>query len=163
MKQKGFTLVEVLVVVAVSSVLMTGLLLSMHNVLWGTGRSNNQVVALTEVNNAALQIKRDLQMAQETDMTDNVSQSSVWLSWIDFTSFEEGTHTHSCSYALSGTDLLRTYDSTVGIAGRNITYLSFTKDDQTVNVVITATGSKAPQRSETLEFSVHLRSVGVIE
>jgi prepilin-type N-terminal cleavage/methylation domain-containing protein len=163
MRQKGFTLVEILVVLAVSSVLMTGLLLTIHNVLWGTGRSNNQVVALTEVNNAALQIKRDLQMAQNTDMTDNVSQSSVWLSWIDFTSFETGTHTHSSSYALSGTDLLRTYDGTAGIAGRNITYLSFTKDDQTVDVVITATGSKVPPRSETLEFGVHLRSAGVIE
>jgi len=162
MRQKGFTLVEVLVVTAIGGVLVMGLLLSIYNVLWGTDRSNSQVVALADVNYAALSIKKDLQMTQNTNLTDNVSQSSVWLGWTDFTSFETGNQTHSSAYALSGTELRRTYDVTEkSIVGRNITSIVFTKDGRLVNVVITATGPGASQRSKTIEFSVYLRGTGV--
>ena len=161
MRQKGFTLIEVLVVLAVGGVLMTGLVLSIHNIFWGTFRSNSQVVALTDLNHAALSIKKDLMMTQNTDLTDNVSQSSVWLGWTDYTSFETGNLTHSSSYALSGTELQRTYDGTVGIAGRNITSLGFTKNGRVIDVVITAAGSRVPQQSETLEFSVLIRTEGL--
>ena len=161
MRQKGFTLVEVLVVLAVSGVLLTGLITSIFQVATFTDRSNSQVVALTDLNHAALSIKKDLQMTQNTDLADNVTQSSVWLGWTDYTSFETGNMTHSSSYALSGTELQRTYDGTVGIAGRNITYLSFTQNGRVINVVITAAGSRDPQQSETLKFRVYLRSGGV--
>ena len=62
-----------------------------------------------------------------------------------------------------GTELLRTYDGTVSIVGRNITSVTFTKDaqdDRVINVVITATGTGFLQRSKTLEFSVYMRSGG---
>ncbi len=157
MRQKGFTLVEVLVVLAVSGVLLTGLITSIFQVATFTDRSNSQVVALTDLNHAALSIKKDLMMTQNTDLTD-VSQSSVWLGWTDYTSFETGNLTHSSSYVLSGTELLRTYDGTVGIAGRNITSVGFTKNGRVIDVVITAAGSSDPQRSETLKFSVLIRT-----
>ena len=159
MKQKGFTLVEVLVVLAVGSVILMGVLLTFYQVVWGTGRSNSQVVALTDINNAALSIKKDLMMTQDTDLTDNVPQSSVVLSWIDYTGFDsENLTSHSSSYTLSGTELLRTYDGTVSIAGRNITSIDFTQNGRAITVVITATGSEVPQRSETLKFSAYIRA-----
>ena len=163
MRQKGFTLVEVLVVLAVSGVLLTGLITSIFQVSTFTDRSNSQVVALTDLNHAALSIKKDLMMTQNTDLADGspVPQSSVWLGWTDYTSFETGNLTHSSSYVLSGTELLRTYDGTVGIAGRNITSLGFTKNGRVIDVVITATGSSDPQRSETLKFSVLIRTEGL--
>ena len=159
MRQKGFTLIEVLVVLAVGSVILVGVVLAIHQVVWGTGRTNSQVVALTNVNYAALFIRKDIQMSQNTDLTDGVS-SSVRLSWIDYTSFgsEDETSSHSSSYALSGTNLLRTYDGKESIVGRNITYLGFTQDDRVINVVITATGTGFLQRSKTLEFSVYMRA-----
>ena len=160
MRQKGFTLVELLVVMAVGGVILVGALLTIHQVMLGTGRTNSQVVALTEVNHAALQIKKDLMMTQTTDLT-TVPQSSVMLNWTDYTGFETGNQTHSSSYVLSGTELLRTYDGTVSIVGRNITSLGFTQDDRVINVVITATGSGAPQRSETLKFSAYIRAAEI--
>lgn len=159
MKQKGFTLVEVLVVTAIGGVLMMGLMLSIHNVVWGSARSNNQVIALTDINHAALRIKKDLMMTQYTNLTD-VPQDSVTLSWIDYTGFvsENQSTYHSSSYALSGTELQRNYDSTVSIVGRNITSISFTQNGKAITVVITATSAEGPEQSETLKFSAYIRS-----
>ena len=160
MRQKGFTLVEVLVVMAVGGVIMMGIVLAIHQVVWGTDRSNSQVVALTNVAHAARSIKKDLIMTQNTDLTDGVPQSSVTLTWIDYTSFASGNETssHSSSYTLSGTQLQRTYDGTESIVGRNITSIGFTQDGRVINVVITATGPGASQRNETLKFSVYRRT-----
>ena len=159
MRQKGFTLVEVLVVLAVGSVIATGALLTFQQITVGTGRSNSQVIAATDVNQAALRLKKDLMMAQETDLTDNVTQSgSVLLNWADLTG--GNVTAHSISYTLSGTELQRDYDdgSVVSIVGWHITYLVFTQDGRVVDVTITASGSGVPQRSETLTFSVYRRS-----
>jgi len=162
MRQKGFTLIEILVVMGVGSVILMAALLSVQQVIVGTDRSNSQVVALTDINQASLRIKRDLIMTQETDLTDGnpVPQSSVTLSWTDYTSFgsENQTRSHSSSYTLSGTDLLRNYDGTVSIAGRQITSLGFTQDGRIISVVITATGPGASQRNETLKFSAFIRA-----
>ena len=162
MRQKGFTLIEILVVMGVGSVILMAALLSLQQVLVGTDRSNSQVVALTDINQATLRIKRDLIITQETDMTDGnpVPQSSVILSWTDYTSFgsENQTRSHSSSYTLAGTDLLRNYDGTESIVGRQITSLGFTQDGRIINVVITATGSGAAQRNETLKFSAFIRA-----
>jgi len=160
MRQKGFTLIEILVVMGVGSVILMAALLSVQQVMVGTDRSNSQVVALADINQAVLRIKRDLIMTQETDLTDGVPQSSVTLSWTDYTSFgsENQTRSHSSSYTLSGTDLLRNYDGTVSIAGRQITSLGFTQDGRIISVVITATGPGASQRSKTLKFSAFIRA-----
>ncbi len=161
MRQKGFTLVEVLVVLAVGGVLLTGLVTSIFQVTTFTDRSNSQGIALADLHPATLQIKKDLQMAQDTSLTtDGVpQQDSISLDWTDYTHLE-GTenHNHSCNYALSGTELRRTYDGTESIVGRNITSVVFTQDGRLVNVVITATGPGIQQRSKTIEFRVHMRA-----
>ena len=159
MRQKGFTLIEVLVAMAVSGIVMAGIVLAIYQVVWGTDRSNSQVVALTDINRAVLSIKKDLMMTQNTDLTDGVPQSSVTLTWIDYTSFEtENTTFHSSGYTLLGTELLRTYDGTPSIVGRHITSIGFTQEGKVINVVITATGPGAAQRSETIRFSTYIRA-----
>ena len=154
---------EVLVILAVGSVLTLGALLTFQQIVLGTGRSNSQVIAATDVNQAALMIKKDIMMAQSTNLTDNVSQpDSVLLDWIDSTG--ANSTAHSISYALSGIELQRDYDDgTVSIVGRNITSISFTQNGRVVNVVITATSSGVPQRSKTLTFDVYMRTVGLEE
>jgi len=165
MRQKGFTLIEVLVTLAVSSLVITSAAGIFYQTIVGTNRTNSQVIALTDVHQATLQIKKDLQMTQNTDLTDGYPpQGTVGLVWTDYTSFgEETERNHSSSYTLSDNDLQRTYDGTTSIVGRNITYLGFTQSDRVVNVVVTATESGATPRSETLEFSVYLRTEGLPE
>ena len=160
MRQKGFTLVELLVALAVGVILLTGLVLSIHNVVWGTGRSNSHVVALADVNLAALSLKKDIQMAQDTDLTDGdpIPQSAVTLTWTDYTGFEESDNkTHYTTYTLYGTELHRDYDGTVSIVSRHITSVGFIQNDRIVTVNITATGPGFLERIETLKFSMQMR------
>jgi len=160
MNQKGFTLVQLLLAMAVSSILLAGLVLSIHNVFLGSGRSGSHVVALADVNNATLSIKKDIQMAEDTDLTDGdpVPQSLVTFTWTDYTGFEESDDkTHYATYTLSGTELHRDYDGTVSIVGRHIMAVGFNQNDRIVTVNITATGTSFPQRIETLKFSMKMR------
>jgi len=162
MRQKGFTLIELLVAMAVGGVVMAGALGSIYQVIWGTSRTNSQVVALNDVHQAALQIKKDLLTAQTTDLTDGVPRDYVTLEWTDYTSFEEEENKdHTSNYMLSNGELQRTYDGTMSIVGRNITSVNFTQNGRVINVAITATGGDMSPRSETLEFSAYMRGGGL--
>ncbi len=158
MRQKGFTLVELLVALAITSVLLPGAVLSIHQILLGTIRSRSQVTALTDINQATLAVKKDLMMTQSTNLS-SIPQSSATLSWVDYTGFDSGNYTsHSSSYSWSGTNLLRTCDGVTSIVGRHITSVGFTQNGRVISVIITATGSGAQPRSETLKFSAYIRS-----
>ena len=163
MRQKGFTLIELLVVLAVGGLVIVSAVGGIYQVIWGTSRTNSQVVTLTDVHQAALRLKKDLEMAQTTDLTE-VPQDSAVLNWTDYTSFgdlEPEERIHTSAYNLLGDGVLqRTYDGTTSIVGRNITFINFTQDDRVINVVITATEGDVTPRSETLEFSVYLRGEG---
>ena len=169
MRQKGFTLIELLVALAVGGILIWGIVVTIHNVTWGTSRTNSQVVALTDVHQAALRLKKDLQMAQSADLpldgttvTLSPGGDTVTLEWFDYTSFvEEENKDHSSLYELSGNgELRRTYDETTSIVGRNITYVDITQDGRVIKVVITATEGDATPRRPVLNQSqriVHCR------
>ena len=160
MRQRGFTLLELLVALAVGSVIITGALLTVNQVILGTLRARSQTVALNDVNFAAERIKKDIQMVQNTNLTEGVPQSSVTLTWTDYTRFTSVDETpHSSMYTLSGTELLRTYDGTAGIAGRHISSIEFTRNDRVIKVDITATETTGgQQRSKTLSFSMRMRT-----
>ena len=160
MKQKGFTFVELLVAMGVGGILLTGIVLAAFQVSWSSTRSSDQIVALADIDYAALWLKRDLQMAQSTDLADEAPpQSSVTLSWTDYTSWAtEETRDHTASYALSGTELRRTYDGTDQVIGRQISYIGFSRSGTAVKCVITATGPEVSQREETAEFTVKMRT-----
>jgi len=163
MRQKGFTLIELLVALAVGGLVIMSAVGVIYQVVWGTSRTNSQVVALTDVHQAALRLKKDIVMAQTTDLIDGYPQDSAVLSWTDYTSFDpEENKDHSSAYnLLSDGELQRTYDGTMSIVGRNITSVDFTRDGRVINVVITATEGDFTPRSETLKFSVYLRGMGI--
>ena len=183
MRQKGFTLIELLVALAVGGVILAGALGAIYQVMWGTSRTNSQVVVLTDVHQAALRLKKDLIMAQldkgdfpsdgTTVITLTSGVSTATLGWTDFTNFDpEENKDHSSGYELLDGELRRIYDyekpsEITSIIGRNITSLEFTQDpdnvgdDRVIKVVITATKDGSSPRSETLEFSVYLRGQGV--
>ena len=164
MNQTGFTLIEIMAVMAVGGMIMTVALLSIYQVVWGSARTNDQVSALTDVNYASLWIKKDLQMAQYTDLTEGVpQQSSVSLRWTDNTGFveEEEDRSHSANYTLSGTELVRTYDGgTPRVVGRYISDIWFTQEGRVITCSITATGPGILEREEMLGFSIvtHMRT-----
>lgn len=160
MNQKGFTLIELLVALAVGAVILVGIVISIHQISWGTVRSRSHVVAMADIHFAILPIKKDIQMAQDTDLTDGdpIPQSSVTLTWTDYTGFEEDENkSHYSTYTLSGTELHRDYDGTVSIVGRHITSVGFIQNDRIVTANITVTGPGFLERIETLKFSMQMR------
>jgi prepilin-type N-terminal cleavage/methylation domain-containing protein len=182
MKQKGYTVIELLLVVAVGGILIFGTVNAIFQVVVGTNRTNSQVVALSDVHHAALQIKEDLQMAQMTEFAFNTPGDhwpldglsvtilpgifTLKLSWTDYTSFDiTGNQIHTSRYELWGSELHRTYDEdetpSVSIVGRNINSVDFTQHGRVIDVVISATKGDVNPKTETLEFSVYLR--GVVE
>ncbi len=158
MKQKGFTLLEILVIVGIGAVLLTVALGSIYQIIYSTKSSGGQNQALTDVNRAALQIKKDIQSTHDTDLVGGVSKNSTVLSWVDFNATDNATH--SSNYTLSGTRLLRGYDGESQIIGRYITGISFTQYGRIIKVEITATSNTTPPISKTLEFSTYMRSEG---
>ncbi len=179
MKQKGFTLIELLVALAVGGLVIMSALGVIYQVMWGTSRTNSQVVALTDVHQAALRLKKDLVMAQldegdfpaggTTVITLTTSEPTiVTLGWTDyFGDLEPEDRIHTSAYNLLSDGMLqRTYDydkpsEIMSIVGRNITSVDFSQNDRVINVVITATAGDMLPRSETLEFSVYLRGGGL--
>ena len=162
MKQSGFTLIEVVVVVAISGVILMGAFAALQQTMQGTFSNNNKTVVLADINNAAAYIRRDIQMAQETNLpVDGTPQNSVTFDWYDFTLFITDNISHSVAYTLTDTNLLRNYDDTPSIIGRHITNISFSQDERFINVSITANVSGWQEKSKTISFSIYMRSEGI--
>ena len=170
MSQKGYTLIELLVALAVGSLVIVAALAVIYQVVWNTSRANSQVIVLTDANQAALQLKKDIQMAQSADFSGDYI---VKLIWIDYTSFDlAGNKSHSSAYNLLSDGVLQRTDEsgTKSIVGRNITSVDITTrapppdgNERVIDVVITAAEGDITPRSETLEFSVYMRGEGVLE
>jgi prepilin-type N-terminal cleavage/methylation domain-containing protein len=166
MNQRGFTLVEVLGAMVVSGLLLTGIVLSVFQVSLGNARTRDQVITLADASFAVLWMKKDLQMAQTTDLVDGAPPvSSVTLNWTDFTTSFDSVEpqAHSSVYTLSGTELVRTYDGVPTVVGRNITSIGFSLSGNAIRVSITSTSPTSREETETLDFSVnvHMRTEDV--
>jgi len=163
MNQKGFTLIEILVVMLVGGMIMAAGLLSMYQTIWGTARTNDQVRALTEANVAAMWLKADLGMVQETSLVDGDPnpQSTLNMTWTDLTTSFDGQTVpvdHTIQYVLNGTDVVRTYDGTNKVIARNITSVGFTRNGDYINVSLSATGPGIIGQTRTLAFSVYVKA-----
>jgi len=160
MKQKGFTLVELLVALAITGILLLVLVLTIHSILVNTTNNNDKVVVLSNVDRAALYIRRDLQQAQDTDLPEyGAPQSSCTLTWIDITGFTTDNSTsHSCTYALVDTNLERSYDGITSIIARQIEDIEFCENGSFIDIAITSADSVSlRQPSKTLNFSINMR------
>lgn len=165
MNQKGFTLIEIMVVMAVSGLVVMAVVTSIYQIFWGTLRTNDSSMALNEVNNVVPWLKRDIQISQYSNLTngDPVPKSSLELHWIDLTFFAtDNVVVHDSDYSLSGTTLLRVYDGTTRVIGRNITSIGFTQDNYIITCNLTTTGpTEGIHHSENYIFSVLMRSAEV--
>ena len=162
MKQYGFTLVELLVTLAISSVILIGVFMTLQQIMQGTYSNTNKTEVLSNINNAARYIRRDIQMAQETTLpVDGTPQNSVTFDWYDFTLFTTDNISHSSTYTLSDTTLMRNYDDTPSIIGRNITNISFSQNGRFINVSITANTTGYQEKGKTINFTVYMRSEGI--
>jgi prepilin-type N-terminal cleavage/methylation domain-containing protein len=86
--QKGFTLIELILVIAIGSIIGGSVTMTMFQLITGSARTNNHMVAVRQVQSAGYWVSHDVKMAQETpDTADNLSTPEVefltvtWSDW----------------------------------------------------------------------------------
>ncbi len=160
MNQKGYTLIELLLVIAITGAIVLGVGSSIVQIMRGGPQITEKSVAMADIDNAAHWLVRDLVLAQTTSLMEGTSPvSQITLNWSDRTAWagDEGSVLHSASYSLSETQFLREYDGEVTIVGRHMTNVGFSIDGKMFTVTLTScpgwTGSTV-----TRSFLVEMRS-----
>ncbi|MBI2858171.1 MAG: prepilin-type N-terminal cleavage/methylation domain-containing protein [Chloroflexi bacterium] len=88
-KERGFTLIEFLVAMAISSILTYAGTMTVSRIVSGMRQSNSQMVALRQVQNVGFWLGRDLAMSQNVFSGDDVETPNlefVTVMWTDWES-----------------------------------------------------------------------------
>ncbi len=166
--QKGFTLVELVMAMAVTAIIASAVTTVIYQVFNMNARSSNHMVAVRQVQNAGYWVSHDAQMAQSTNVT---GADFLVLKWTDWNNGQNQV-TYTLENASGGVkNLRRTYsiDSGSGpvvqtnfLVGQYInpdpalTSCNFTSNKLTFTVTATVgTGSKAER--ETRKYEVKPR------
>lgn len=75
--QKGFTLVELIIAIAITGLIVGGIALTITQLFVGHAQSSGKITALTEVQNAGYHISRDAQMAATVNDSDDPETSET--------------------------------------------------------------------------------------
>ena len=165
-EQKGFTLVELLIAVAITAVISTGLMMTITQLFSVNSADSNRMAAVKQVENALHYLNRDVQMSTASKITEDNGDSyprnfPLTLKWTDYTG--EAAQDYKVDYALDANrDLLRTQTiddntttATTTIVAHDIDDLSsdysFNGEVLTVNLTASVEGYKSATESRTLQ------------
>ncbi len=98
--QRGFTLIEILIVVAIGSAIAVVGSMATRQVMLETVRNNNHEIAVRQVQNAGFRITRDTQTAQTVVVEEDADGLPLTLTWQDF----EGINEYQVVYSLEEID-----------------------------------------------------------
>ena len=164
--QKGFTLMELVVATAVVGLILPLVITFTFQVVKGTARVNQDLVVQQDLDNASLWFNRDLSQAQQIDLADQATASSIRVDWLDATGWgaDSGNPAHYSAYSLVGTDLLRDYDGVTSIVGRRVTAITFSRTCTTVCEVVSVSITSAYSgATTTLDYNISPRADAPLE
>ncbi len=164
--QLGFTMVELMIAIAISGVITGAITTTIFQVVTGSARTSNHMTAVTQVQSAGYWVSHDAHMAQDVDTDDNLGTPElelVTLTWADWGSNE----VHQVVYSLDGDKLQRIHSingtTETGIIAEFIdptekdgepqTKCEFTGGKLTFTVTATV-GSGSQEQSETRTYEV---------
>ena len=137
-RQKGMTLLELLVGMAITTMIMSGSLALIYHEVTSTATGKTSVTAAHNISNAARWLSQDVMMAESTGLvegTDPVNHLALtWIERYDFANIP-----HSSNYSLCGTELRRDYDGTLTTVARDISKIEFSQNGSVITVSISCT------------------------
>ncbi len=168
--QRGFTLLELTVGLAVAGLVMPLIASSIFQLTKGTEQISARTVSTADVANLAPWLHRDLAVARTivdpatlAPLVDCSSgtQPSIRVRWTDQTGWGAADPEHYAEYAIQpGTTVLtREYDGVVGVVARHVTGLAFCEDAVgLVRLDVTSTIQGATAYTKSLSFYVAPRA-----
>jgi prepilin-type N-terminal cleavage/methylation domain-containing protein len=81
--EKGFAYIELIVALAIITLISSATTTATLQVLKGTGRNNDHVTAVCQVQNVGYRISRDIQMAQSVSADNLTPPDFLILSWTE--------------------------------------------------------------------------------
>lgn len=159
--QRGFTLLETVLAMAVGGILVSGIVTAIYQTIRVTTETTTQITATEDIRSAAYWLTNDIKMAAATNLEDGAPAVSSltldWTSWYDENGQLTGVDHHS-EYALSETRLLRTFDSGSATAvGRYITDVEYSIQGQIISITITSSPEGKVETAERKTYKVYLQ------
>lgn len=163
--QKGFTLLELLLVTAVGTVVLAGVVGAIFQVYGVTMGKSDKITALEDIKAVAQSIVADMKIAQNSTLVDKAqpvtSMALTWKSWYVGTGNYTGTYQnllHSINYTVSGGRLRRSYDGgNITYAGRYLSGIQFSRDGDIIKIVITSSTDNTTKTAENQTFQFYLQ------
>jgi prepilin-type N-terminal cleavage/methylation domain-containing protein len=141
--QKGLTLVELIIAIAISGVIVSFLGTAIYQIMTVTEYGNDRLTAMHELQNAAHWFNLDGQRATTASVNGEllltISESS------------------SITYSLTGTELRRTSGGTYMTLARNITSADFSLENRVITMSLTSAPEGRDSVSESGIYKVCLR------
>jgi len=144
--QKGFTIVEILVAVAISGMIASLIGTAIYQFFAVTDRGSDEIVALHDVQNAAHWLNID-----GPEAVSATGGATLGLTLPDAS---------TVTYAVSGTDLVRTAGAAQTTVARNVTALNFDVAGKVVTMTITSAPTGGWGVSQQKIYKVYLRPTG---
>lgn len=132
--QRGFTLVELMVACAISSMIIGVLGTALHQFIGTSERGNEELRALHDTSNAGYWITLDGERSETTNLVDGAPLAdSITLGWTS------GGQANTSTYSLSGTELKRNHNGTVTSVARHVSSVEFSIAGRVITVTMTST------------------------
>lgn len=141
--QKGMTMVELVVVTAVTGIIIAFLGTAIYQIITVSSYGNSRLIAAHELENAAYWFNRDGQQATAAS-----GGSGLALTLSDDS---------SVTYSLAGTELRRAAGGENMILARNIASLDFSVSDGVITMALTSSPEGRDDVSENGTYRVYLR------
>jgi len=158
--QKGFTLLEILLVLVVGGILLVGVVTAIFQTTGITVESSTKITALEDIREVAARVSKDIKMAATTNLDPGALLDSLtldWTIWYDETG-ELNPVDHYISYTPpSGGELQRNYDGALTTVGSYISDIEFSQEGNIITVTITSSPRGNTETAEQRTYQFYLQ------